>query len=258
MPEQRSNARGSGTYAARRLDRAAQRCACSLAADQASRACLASVGAVAEARATISAALTGGGRPSQYRHHTSNPLAVWPACPSRWDGVRARRVKLGFDPVGSSPPLACRSAGKQGRVRWRDHAEPCSPPSRAAVSQSSASSRRAALIRGGRCRRSSGMEARGACLRSRPRPFSNHWPALTAMAAACGRAAVHADLCGALAGWSILGARNAPALNSLIAASTFLDLTGRTGAVVDQDYMSTWRAAGIGLFRDDHGQRGRA
>ncbi len=61
-------------------------------------------------------------------------------------------------PVGSSVPLACRSDGSgTASSRWHDHAKPCSPRYRAAVLRSSASSRRAAQVRGGRCRLSSGM-----------------------------------------------------------------------------------------------------
>ena len=73
------------------------------------------------------------------------------------------RRPVAVRPVGSSAPPACRSAGSgNGSSRRHDHAEPCSPPGRAAASRSSASSRRAALVRGGRCRRWSGMEAREA------------------------------------------------------------------------------------------------
>lgn len=120
-----------------------------------------------------------------------------PRCMSCTTGRRASpgRRLIAVPPVGSSERLVCRSAGSgNGAVRWHDHAEPCSPPGRAAASRSSAGSRRATRVRGGRCRQSSGTEAREACFRSGPRSVSNHRASLKANGAACGRAAVLASL----------------------------------------------------------------
>jgi len=88
-----------------------------------------------------------------------------------------RRRPAAVRAVGSSPSQACRSAGSgNGSMRRHVHAEPYSPPDRAAASRSSAGKRRAAPGRGGRCRpRSSG------------RPTLNHRPALKQMVRHAGR-----------------------------------------------------------------------
>ena len=120
-------------------------------------------------------------------------LGRFPRCMSCTTGRPASPLRrlVAVRPVGFSEPLVYRSAGSgNGLVRWDDHAEPCSLPDRAAASQSSASSRRAAQGRGGRCRRLSERAAREACLRSGPPSLTNHRPALTASGAASGRAAV--------------------------------------------------------------------
>ena len=83
--------------------------------------------------------------------------------------------------VGLAAAGARRRTGSgSGSLQWAGYEAPCLSPDRAAVSQSSAANRRAAPGRGGRCRRSSGTEARGACARASAPPTLNHRPALTA------------------------------------------------------------------------------
>ena len=80
-------------------------------------------------------------------------LGRFPRCSVDKTGRRASlaRRPVAVRQVGSSAPPVCRSDGSEnGSSRRHDHAKPCSPPDRAAASRSSASSKRAALVRGGR------------------------------------------------------------------------------------------------------------
>jgi hypothetical protein len=134
---------------------------------------------------TMAACRTGPGRFPRCMHCTTETRAAL-----------ARRP-VAVRPVGSSASRVCRSADSgNGLSRWRAHAEPCSPPDRAAGWRSSASSKRAALVRGGRCRRWSERAAREAFPRSRARPFSNHRASVIASGAACSRAVVLGSLVG--------------------------------------------------------------
>ena len=93
-----------------------------------------------------------------------------PRCMSCTTAKRASRSRqpLAVRPVGSSACPVCRSAGSgTGTLRWVRRAEPCSR-CRAAASRSSASTRRASLVRSGRHHRWSGRAAREACPRAGP------------------------------------------------------------------------------------------